>query len=201
MSVCGTLCGTRAQKPPLLTDAAGNPAPAHPASPQLGRFVTLGLRRSRRPAPLRALAVAAMVRMGVGGGNVCLKGRENGRLGRAQKILKTVRYNSCTTYPYTSANEGTRRHREGCACRRRRRIDLRIWRASLTDTCVNPKRPASNPWQQEIRDYLRSGKMPTLFARNNLAAWGRRTGLLKQAPARLSHLQLRFSARRLTKPD
>jgi hypothetical protein len=44
------------------------------------------------------------------------------------------------------------------------------------------------PWQQEVRDYLRSGKMPTLFARNNLAAWGRRRGLLTHAPARLSHL-------------
>jgi hypothetical protein len=44
------------------------------------------------------------------------------------------------------------------------------------------------PWQQEIRDYLRSGKMPTLFARNNLAEWGRRRGLLTQAPARLSNL-------------
>ena len=44
------------------------------------------------------------------------------------------------------------------------------------------------PWQQEIRDYVRSGRMPTLFARDNLAAWGRRRGLLKQAPARLSHL-------------
>ena len=43
------------------------------------------------------------------------------------------------------------------------------------------------PWQQEIRDYVRSGRMPTLFARNNLAAWGRQRGLLTQAPARLSH--------------
>ena len=33
------------------------------------------------------------------------------------------------------------------------------------------------PWQQEIREYLRSGRMPTLFARNNLAAWARRKGL------------------------
>jgi hypothetical protein len=33
------------------------------------------------------------------------------------------------------------------------------------------------PWQQEIRDYLRSGRMPTLFARNNLAAWARRKRL------------------------
>jgi hypothetical protein len=38
------------------------------------------------------------------------------------------------------------------------------------------------PWQQEIRDYLRSGRMPTLFARNNLAVWGRRRGLMTQAP-------------------
>ena len=30
------------------------------------------------------------------------------------------------------------------------------------------------PWQQEILDYLRFGRMPTLFARNNLAAWVRR---------------------------
>jgi hypothetical protein len=44
------------------------------------------------------------------------------------------------------------------------------------------------PWQQEIRDYLRSGRTPTFFARNNLVEWGRRRGLLKQAPARLSHL-------------
>ena len=44
------------------------------------------------------------------------------------------------------------------------------------------------PWQREIRDYLRSERMPTLFARNNLAAWGRRRGLLTQAPALLSHL-------------
>jgi hypothetical protein len=47
------------------------------------------------------------------------------------------------------------------------------------------------PWQQEIRGYLLSGKMPTLFARDNLAAWGRRRGLLTQAPARLSHEILR----------
>jgi hypothetical protein len=44
------------------------------------------------------------------------------------------------------------------------------------------------PWQQEIRDYLRSGRVPTLFARDNLAAWGSRRGLLTQAPARLSRL-------------
>ena len=44
------------------------------------------------------------------------------------------------------------------------------------------------PWQQEIRDYLRSGRRPTLFARNNLAVWGRQRGLMTQAPARLSHL-------------
>ena len=44
------------------------------------------------------------------------------------------------------------------------------------------------PWQQEIRDYLRSGRVPTIFARNNLAAWGRRRGLLTPAPARLSRL-------------
>ena len=39
------------------------------------------------------------------------------------------------------------------------------------------------PWQQEICDYLRSGRMPTLFARNNLAVWGRRRGLMRQAPS------------------
>jgi hypothetical protein len=44
------------------------------------------------------------------------------------------------------------------------------------------------PWQQEIRDYLRSGRVPTLFARDNLTAWGRRRGLLTQAPARLNPL-------------
>jgi hypothetical protein len=47
------------------------------------------------------------------------------------------------------------------------------------------------PWQQEIRDYLRSGRVPTLFARDNLAAWGRRRGLLTQAPARLAAVILR----------
>jgi hypothetical protein len=42
---------------------------------------------------------------------------------------------------------GTRsrdRRRKGGACHPRRRIYFGIWRASLTDTCVNPKRPASN---------------------------------------------------------
>lgn len=38
------------------------------------------------------------------------------------------------------------------------------------------------PWQQEIRDYLRSGRMPTLFARNTLAVCGRRRGLMTQVP-------------------
>jgi hypothetical protein len=33
------------------------------------------------------------------------------------------------------------------------------------------------PWQQEIREYVRSGRMPTFFARNNLAEWGRRRRL------------------------
>jgi hypothetical protein len=42
------------------------------------------------------------------------------------------------------------------------------------------------PWQQEICDYLRFGRVPILFARDNLAAWGRRRGLMTQAPARLS---------------
>src|SRR5438445_10061405 len=43
------------------------------------------------------------------------------------------------------------------------------------------------PWQLEIRDYLRSGRMPTLFARDNLAIWGRQKGLVRQAPTHPSH--------------
>jgi hypothetical protein len=33
------------------------------------------------------------------------------------------------------------------------------------------------PWHHEIRDYLRSGRMPTLSARDNLAVWARRKRL------------------------
>jgi hypothetical protein len=45
------------------------------------------------------------------------------------------------------------------------------------------KTSSLEPWQQEIRDYLRSGRMPTLFARNNLAVWDRRRrGLFSKTP-------------------
>ena len=56
------------------------------------------------------------------------------------------------------------------------------------------------PWQQEIRDYLLSGRMPTLFARNNLAAWGRRRGLLTQAPAHLAINQALYNQRAIRRP-
>ena len=35
------------------------------------------------------------------------------------------------------------------------------------------------PWQQEIRDYVVTARKPTLFAQNNLVAWGRRKGLVR----------------------
>jgi len=34
------------------------------------------------------------------------------------------------------------------------------------------------PWQQEIRDYVRTAKMPTNFAQRNLVEWGKRKGLV-----------------------
>ena len=41
------------------------------------------------------------------------------------------------------------------------------------------------PWQQEIRDYVSTARKPTFLAQKNLVEWGRRTGLVRQAPARL----------------
>ena len=43
------------------------------------------------------------------------------------------------------------------------------------------------PWQQEIRDYVSTARKPTFLAQKNLVEWGKRKGLLRQAPARLSH--------------
>jgi len=37
----------------------------------------------------------------------------------------------------------------------------------------NTETSSLEPWQREIREYLGRGKMPTLLARNNLAAWVR----------------------------
>jgi hypothetical protein len=34
------------------------------------------------------------------------------------------------------------------------------------------------PWQQEIRDYVSTAKMPTNFAQRNLVEWGKRKGLV-----------------------
>jgi len=33
-------------------------------------------------------------------------------------------------------------------------------------------------WQQEIRDYVSTAKMPTNFAQRNLVEWGKRKGLV-----------------------
>ena len=61
---------------------------------------------------------------------------ENGGWSLAEILRKSL---------YNFAMGSVERAVRGCACERRRRIYLRNWHSSLTDTCVYPKRSALNP--------------------------------------------------------
>jgi hypothetical protein len=49
--------------------------------------------------------------------------------------------------------------------------------ASKFDQCLRQSGIVTlQPWQREIRDYVGTAKESTLFAKNNLVDWGRRSG-------------------------
>jgi hypothetical protein len=55
-----------------------------------------------------------------------------------------------------------------------------LWNlAPKFEQCLRQAGPgALKPWQQEIRDYVITGKKPTFFARSNLLKWSKQRGFL-----------------------
>ena len=118
-----------------------------------------------------------------------------------RKLPKTFQSTSATAvrlWPRSSGTRSQNRRREGCALPLPSRHLLRDMARQFDEHLRQSETSSLEPWHHEIRDYVRSGRVPTLFARDNLAAWARRRGLLTQAPARLGHLATEFLR---SKPD